>query len=68
MKLYRLLTIASSRLRLTKASDPLFGPLAQSSAERNIGDQMLDWKRFANTLKLKMLVRTANNRGSSHYR
>ncbi|MFN8336987.1 MAG: SusD/RagB family nutrient-binding outer membrane lipoprotein [Cyclobacteriaceae bacterium] len=50
-------------LRLTKASDPLFGPLAQSSAERNIGDQMLDWKRFANTLKLKMLVRTANNAG-----
>lgn len=50
-------------LRLTKASDPLFGSLAQSSTERNIGDQMLDWKRFANTLKLKMFVRTQNTTG-----
>jgi hypothetical protein len=45
-------------LRLTKASDPLFGPLAETTAERDIDDQMADWKRFANSLKLKMLVRT----------
>lgn len=46
--------------RLTKASDPLFGGLPQSTVERNAGDIMLDWKRFANTLKLKMFVRTGN--------
>lgn len=44
-------------LRLTKASDPLFGSLAEATAERAIEDQMMDWKRFANSLKLKMLVR-----------
>ncbi len=42
---------------LTKASDPLWGPLAESTAVRPIGDIMQDWKRFAKTLKLKMLVR-----------
>lgn len=44
-------------LRLTKASDPLFGALPSSTSERPIADQMLDWKKFANTLKLRMLVR-----------
>lgn len=44
-------------LRLTKGSDPLFGALPSATAERDIEDQMLDWQRFANTLKLKMLVR-----------
>lgn len=43
-------------LRLTKASDPLFGAIP-NAAERAIADQMLDWQKFANTLKLKMLVR-----------
>jgi hypothetical protein len=39
-------------LSLTTASDPLFGDVA-------VADRMLAWQRFANTLKLKMLVRTS---------
>ena len=39
-------------LGLTTASDPLFGDVAAA-------DRMLAWQRFANTLKLKMLVRTS---------
>lgn len=49
-------------LRLTKASDPLFGASPASTAERTIADQMLDWKRYANTLKLRMLVRMSTTR------
>jgi Starch-binding associating with outer membrane/Susd and RagB outer membrane lipoprotein len=44
-------------LRLTYQSDPLFGAIAPSTADRTSRDQMLDWKRFANSLRLKMLVR-----------
>jgi hypothetical protein len=42
-------------LRLSRANDPLFGSL--TSTERPIADQMLDWKKYANTLKLRMLIR-----------
>lgn len=48
-------------LRLRTAHDPLFGSL--TSSERPIADQMLDWKRYANTLKLRILIRTANASG-----
>jgi len=51
-------------LRLTKGSDPLFGPLAESTTERDAIAQMADWKRFANSLKLKMLVRIAASAGT----
>jgi hypothetical protein len=46
-------------ISLKYANDPLFGV----SGERAIGDVMLDWKRFANTIKLRMLVRTADAAG-----
>lgn len=39
-------------LAMSAAADPLFGELATDPE-----DQMLEWQRFANTLKLKMLVR-----------
>jgi hypothetical protein len=42
-------------LRLTKANDPLFG--STTSSERPIAEQMLDWKKYANTLKLRILIR-----------
>ena len=45
---------SATALRLTKASDPLFGALAESTAERDATAQITDWKRFANTLKLNM--------------
>lgn len=48
--------------RLTKASDPLFGASPSSTSERPIADQMLDWKKYANTLKLRMLVRMSTTR------
>lgn len=47
---------AQFALRLTKNSDPLFGA-APTATDRDTEDQMLDWQRFANTLKLKMLIR-----------
>lgn len=40
---------------LKRATDPLFGSM--TSTERKSADQMLDWKKFANTLKLRMLMR-----------
>lgn len=43
-------------LGLTAASDPIFGELERE-------DQLLAWKRYANTLKLRMLVRTNNTSG-----
>lgn len=48
--------------RLTKASDPLFGALPSSSSERDSDEQMADWKRYANTLKLRILVRLSSTR------
>ena len=39
---------------MTAAVDPLYSDLIADGTEA----QMLEWKRFANTLKLKMLVRT----------
>ncbi len=45
-------------LRLTRSADPLFG--SRNSSERNITDQMNDWKRFANSLKLRMLMRLSD--------
>ncbi|WP_160118653.1 SusD/RagB family nutrient-binding outer membrane lipoprotein [Chryseotalea sanaruensis] len=48
-------------LRLTRASDPLFG--SRTATERSIGEQMLDWKRYANTLKLRILVRLGDAGG-----
>jgi hypothetical protein len=48
---------AQAPLRLTKATDPLFGSI--SSAERPIAEQMADWRRYANTLKLRILVRVS---------
>jgi hypothetical protein len=50
-------------LRLTKNTDPLFGAAPTSTAERDIDEQMLDWKKYANTLKLRMLIRTGNTAG-----
>lgn len=55
---------SATALRLTKASDPLFGALAESTAERDATAQITDWKRFANTLKLKMLIRSNAAAGS----
>lgn len=55
---------AQAPLRLTKAFDPLFGSLAEATAQRDAIEQITDWKRFANTLKLKMLVRTNAAAGS----
>lgn len=49
-------------LRLTKASDPLFGANPSSGGERDIDDQMMDWKKYANTLKLRMLIRLSSTR------
>lgn len=40
-------------LRLTAASDPLFGEFAAASA----ADHALAWARYANTLKLRILIR-----------
>lgn len=48
-------------LSLKRATDPLFG--SNTSTERSPGEQMLDWKRFANTLKLRILIRTGNSAG-----
>jgi hypothetical protein len=42
-------------LALTKATDPLFGAIG--SGERDAADQAEDWVRFANTLKLRILIR-----------
>jgi Starch-binding associating with outer membrane len=52
-----LINTAEFPLRLTKNSDPLFGAAPTASAERPVVEQMVDWQKFANTLKLKMLVR-----------
>lgn len=46
-------------ISLRYANDPLFGV----PGEIFIYDQMLYWKQFANTLKLRMLVRTGNSAG-----
>lgn len=46
---------------MTTAADPLFGKLYSSSDGAN--KQMLEWKRYANTLKLRMLIRTNNTAG-----
>jgi hypothetical protein len=45
-------------LRLRIATDPLFGSLTTS--ERDIEEQMLDWKKYANTLKLRILIRMSS--------
>lgn len=50
---YDLIEDAAIPLAMTAANDPLFGDLASDTDA-----QMLAWKQFANTLKLKMLVRT----------
>lgn len=50
---YDLIENAEFPLPMSAAADPLFGDLAGNTAA-----QMLEWQRFANTLKLKMLVRT----------
>jgi hypothetical protein len=44
-------------LRLTKATDPLFG--SNDAAERSSAAQMADWIKYANTLKLRILVRVS---------
>lgn len=44
---------SGAALSLRYANDPLFGV----AGERPVGEEMLDWKRYANTLKLRMLVR-----------
>jgi Susd and RagB outer membrane lipoprotein len=49
---------------LKRATDPLFG--SNTPTERAIEEQMLDWKRFANTLKLRILIRTGNAGGFSN--
>ncbi len=38
------------------AADPLFGKLYNTTDGANV--QMLEWKRYANTLKLRMLIRS----------
>jgi hypothetical protein len=48
---------ASVPLRLTKATDPLFG--SNTSTERTSAEQIADWRRYANTLKLRILVRVS---------
>lgn len=50
-------TNAVAPLRLTKATDPLFG--ATGTTERTASEQIADWKKFANTLKLRILVRVS---------
>lgn len=42
---------------LTTASDPLFG-IAVTPTAAQLNSTLLQWKQFANSLKLKMLVRT----------
>lgn len=44
-------------IALNAGSDPLFSTVTGSTAA-NLATELLEWKRFANTLKLKMLVRT----------
>ncbi len=44
--------------RLTRATDPLFGSLTTS--ERDATAQITDWKRYANTLKLRILIRLSS--------
>jgi hypothetical protein len=44
-------------LRLTRATDPLFG--SNDSGERPAADQVADWKKYANTLKLRILIRVS---------
>jgi hypothetical protein len=44
-------------LRLTKANDPLFG--STTTSERAIDEQMADWIKYANTLKLRILIRVS---------
>jgi hypothetical protein len=48
-------------LRLTRATDPLFG--SPSTSERPIDEQMEDWVRYANTLKLRILLRLSTKTG-----
>jgi hypothetical protein len=43
--------------RLRKANDPLFGSAPTSTGERDIEVEMMDWKKYANTLKLRILIR-----------
>lgn len=50
---YNQIENAEFPLAMSAAADPLFGDLATDTEE-----QMLAWQRFANTLKLKMLIRT----------
>lgn len=50
-----LIDAAEFPLELKIATDPLFG--SNTTTERASKDQMLDWKRYANTLKLRILVR-----------
>lgn len=45
-------------LRLSRSTDPLFG--SHNSSERPIADQIMDWKRYANTLKLRILIRLSS--------
>lgn len=48
---------SSGAARLRKANDPLFGPIASVTSERESDEQMADWLKFANTLKLRILMR-----------
>lgn len=52
---------ANFPMRLTRASDPLFG--STGSTERPIEEQMADWKKYANTLKLRILIRLQDAAG-----
>jgi len=45
-------------LSLKRATDPLFG--SNTSTERDPIEQITDWKRYANTLKLRMLIRMSS--------
>lgn len=45
---------------MTAEADPLFGKLLE---EVDWNTQMLEWKRYANTLKLRMYIRTNNSAG-----
>jgi hypothetical protein len=44
-------------IRLRKAHDPLFGAAPTATTDRDNADQLGDWKRYANTLKLRILMR-----------
>jgi hypothetical protein len=51
---------ATAPLSLTNASDPLFGAAPGASTQRDAEDEIADWARYANTLKLRILVRLSS--------